>query len=63
MKHDICIIRIPKGKEKEQGRENLSEKGMTENFPNLVREHVTQVQEAQRVPVKMNPKRPPRDTS
>ena len=31
---------------------------MTENFPNLVREHVTQVQEAQRVPVKMNPKKP-----
>ena len=31
---------------------------MTENFPNLVREKVMQVQEAQRVPIKMNPKRP-----
>ena len=30
---------------------------MTENFPNLVREKVTQVQEAQRVSIKMNPKR------
>ena len=35
---------------------------MTENFPNLVKEEVTQVQEAQRVPYKWNPKRPtPRD--
>ena len=31
---------------------------MTENFPNLMREKATQVQEAQRVPIKMNPKRP-----
>ena len=31
---------------------------MTENFPNLVREVVMQVQETQRVPIKMNPKRP-----
>ena len=31
---------------------------MTENFPNLVRDKVTQVQEAQWVPIKMTPKRP-----
>ena len=31
---------------------------MTENFPNLMREKATQVQEAQRVPIKRNPKRP-----
>ena len=31
---------------------------MTENFPNLVREKVMQVQDAQRVLIKMNPKRP-----
>ena len=42
---------------KEQGIENLFVK-MTENFPNLVREKVTQAQEAQRVPIKMNTKRP-----
>ena len=30
---------------------------MTENFPNLVKETDTQVQEAQRVPNKMNPKK------
>ena len=31
---------------------------MTENFPNLVKEIDIQVQEAQRNPIKMNPKRP-----
>ena len=31
---------------------------MTENFPNLVREKDTQVQETQRVPNKVNTKRP-----
>ena len=31
---------------------------MTENFPNLVKEIDVKVQEAQRVPNKMNPKRP-----
>ena len=58
MKHNnICIIGIPEGEE-EQGIQNLLEKVMKENFPNLMREKVTQVQEAQRVAVKMNPKRP-----
>ena len=31
---------------------------MMENFPNLMREKVTQIQESQRVPIKRNPKRP-----
>ena len=31
---------------------------MTENITNLVRENVIQLQEAQRVPIKMNPKGP-----
>ena len=31
---------------------------MVENFPNLMREKVTQIQESQRVPRKGNPKRP-----
>ena len=31
---------------------------MMENFPNLMREKVTQIQEAQRVPMRRNPKRP-----
>ena len=31
---------------------------MMENFPNLMREKVTQIQETQRVPIKRNPRRP-----
>ena len=31
---------------------------MMKNFPNLMRDKVTQIQEAQRIPIKRNPKRP-----
>ena len=31
---------------------------MIENFPNLMREKFTQIQEVERVPIKRNPKRP-----
>ena len=59
MKHNnILIIGIPGGGEEEQGTENLFEKVMMENFPNLSGEKVTQIQETQRVPSKRNPKRP-----
>ena len=37
----------------------MFEKVMMENFPNLMREKVTQIQETKRVPSKRNPKRPP----
>ena len=42
--NNIRIIGIPEGEE-EQGIENLFEKVMIENFPNLMREKVTQIQE------------------
>ena len=58
MKHNnIWIIVIPV-KEEEQGIENLFEKVMMENFPNLMTEKVTQIQETQRVPIKRSPKKP-----
>ena len=56
--NNIHIIGIPEGEEEEQGKENLFEKVMMENFLNLMREKVTQIQETQRVPSKRNPKRP-----
>ena len=60
MKHiSIRIIGIPEGEEEEQGIENLFEKVMMENFPNLMREKVTQTQETQTVPNKRNLNRPP----
>ena len=58
MKHNnIHIIGIQEGEE-DQGIDNLFEKLMTENIPNLLREKVMQAQEAPRVPIKRNPKRP-----
>ena len=55
--NNIHIIGIPEGEE-EQGIENLFAKVMMENFPNIMKEKVTQIQETQRVPIKRNPKRP-----
>ena len=48
---------MPEGEEEEQEIENLFEKLMRENFLNLVKEIDIQVQEAQRVPNKMDSKR------
>ena len=56
--NNVRIIGITEGEEEEQGIENLFEKVMIENFPNLMREKVTQIQESQKVPSKRNPKRP-----
>ena len=56
--NNICVIGILEGEEEEQGIENLFGKVMIENFPNLMREKLTQIQETQRVPSRRNPKRP-----
>ena len=56
-RNNIHIIGIPEGEKEEQGIENLFEKVMMENFPNLMGEKVTKIQETQRVPRKRNPKR------
>ena len=62
-RNNICITGIPEVEEEEQGIENLFEKVVMENFPNLRREKVTQIQETQRVPSKRNPRGPLQDTS
>ena len=55
---NIRIIGAPEGEEQEQEIENLFEQIMKENFPNLVKEiDFQEVQEAQRVPNKLDPKR------
>ena len=52
------IIGVPEGEEEEQEMENLFEQIMKENFPNLAKEiGFQEVQEAQRVPKKLNPRR------
>ena len=39
--NNIRIIGIPQGEEEEEGIQNLFEKVMMENYPNLIREKVT----------------------
>ena len=57
MFYNICIIGVPE-EEKEQEIGNLFENITKENFPNLVKEIDMQVEEAQRVPNKMDAQRP-----
>ena len=59
LKHsNIQIIGVPEGEEEEQKIENLFEQIMKENFPNLAKEtDFQEVQEAQRVPKKLDPRR------
>ena len=61
--NNIRIIGIPEGEEEEQGIENLFEKVMMENFLNLMREKVTQIQETQRVKQRETKRGPLQDTS
>ena len=60
--NNIHVIGIP-GEEEEQGIENLFEKVMMKNFPNLMTEKVIQVQEAERVSIKIPQGSPLQDTS
>ena len=58
LKHsNIHIIRMPEGEKKEQEFGKLSEKIVKENFSNLVKEIHIQIQEAQRVPNNLDPKK------
>ena len=55
---NIQIIGAPEGEEEEQKIKNLFEQIMKENFPNLAKEiDFQEVQEAQRVPKKLDPRR------
>ena len=55
---NIQIIGVPEGEEEEQKIENLFEQIMKEDFPNLAKEiDFQEVQEAQRVPKKLDPRR------
>ena len=49
---------MPAGEEEEQEIENLSEKIVKENFPNLAKEiDFQEIQETQRVPKKLDPRK------
>ena len=50
--------RNPKEEEREKRAENLLEEIIAENFPNLGKETVIQIQEAKRHPIKIKKSRP-----
>ena len=54
---NIEIIGVPEEEEKKKGTEKISEEIIVENFPNMRKKIVNQVQEAQRVPCRINPRR------
>ena len=55
--HFIQIIGVPEEEEKKKGYEEFFEEFIVENFPNMEKEIVSQVQEARRVPYRINPRR------
>ena len=55
--HQHSNYRGPRKREKKKGSEKIFEEIIVENFPNMGKEIVTQVQEAQRVPHRTNPKK------
>ena len=53
---NIWIIGVPEEEEKKKGYEKIFEEIIVENFPNMEKEIVNQVKEAQRVPYRINPR-------
>ena len=54
---NIWTIGVPEEEEKKKEYEKKFEEIIIENFPNMEKEIVNQVQEAQRVPYRINPRR------
>ena len=48
---------MPEGEEREKEREKIFQEIIAKNFPNFGKEPLTQIQEAQWVPYKINPRR------
>ena len=58
IKHtNIQIIGVPGEDEKKKGYAKFFEEIIVENFPSMEKEIVSQVQKAQRVPYRINPRR------
>ena len=54
---NIRTTGVPEEKEKKKGYEKISEEIIVENFPNIEKEIVNQLKEAQRVPYRINRRR------
>ena len=58
IKHtNIWIIGVTEEKEKKKGHEKILEEIIVENSPNMEKEIFNQVQKAQRIPYRINPRR------
>ena len=58
VKHiNIHIIGVPEGEEREKETEKIFQEIIAKNFPHMGKEPLTQIQEAQWVPYKINPRR------
>ena len=56
IKHpNIWIIGVPEEEDKKKDHEKILEEVIVENFPKMGKEIITQVQETQRVPNRINP--------
>ena len=61
MKHsNIRIIGVPEEEDKKKDHEKILEEIIVENFPKMGKEIITQVQETQRVPNRINQRRNPK---
>ena len=56
-RNNIHMTGVPEGGERERGPKNIFEEIIVENFPNMGKKIATQVQEVQRVPYRINPRR------
>ena len=54
---NIQIIGVPEEEDKQKDHEKILEEIIVENFPKMGKEIVTQVQETQRLPNRINPRR------
>ena len=59
---NIRILVVPEEKEKKKGYEKIFEEIIVEIFPNMEKKIANQVQEAQRGPYRINPRRNVQDT-
>ena len=55
--NNICIIGVPEGEERVKGTEKIFQEITAKNFPHMGKETLTQIQEAQQEPYKINPRR------
>ena len=56
-RNNIHVIGVTEGEEKEKGQEKIFEEIIVQNSPNMGKEIATQVQEVQRVPYRINPRK------